>query len=294
MLAFLSPSSGPLRTSLGVITLCAVLAACDNDDGSSGDGDDPMGDGDDAGDGDDTGDGDGDGTEYVPTGAPCEFGPNAAKCDGLASVACTPVLGESGISCNRDEDCAARELCFESSDPDSDVDASAGVCLRLYGECLPRCGGDFDCDDGQECDIKSGACVDNANNAGARFGESCESDSDCAGICVAITDDGVSECEEHCRVGASSGCGTENLETSDIACAYFAYALDKFGEEQGAGDVGICAQLCNCSSECPGEQKCSSLPTRGFAGVCTGGAVLDEISDCPDPGTGGAGGSSNQ
>jgi hypothetical protein len=292
MLAFLSPQarSAVLRTSFRVITLCAALAGCDGKDDTvrNGDGDNPLGGGGETGDGDNAGDGDGDIPEYTPTGAPCEFGPDADKCEGRASVACTPVLGETATTCDRDEDCGSRELCFESMDPD----ASTGVCLRLYGECLPLCGGNFDCGAGQQCDIESGACVDEANNDGARFGESCESDSDCSGTCVSVSDE-VSECEEQCRVGALSGCGEEDLGASDIACAYFAFTLDEFGEEQGAGDVGVCARLCNCSSECPGAQKCSNLPTRGFAGVCTGGAVPDELSECPAPGPEGAGGASN-
>lgn len=267
--------------------LALALSACGSTDDNVGGGDEPSGDGDDP-----TGDGDGDNSppEYTPTGDPCEFGADAEKCDGQNDLACTPVLGETGTSCDRDEDCGARELCFDSSDTDSD--ASTGVCLRLYGECLPRCGGDFDCDDGRPCDIKSGTCREDAQNGGARFGETCESYDDCAGICVPVTEE-VSECEEHCRVGATSGCGVEELSGSNIACAYFAYALSDFGEDQGAGDVGICAQLCNCSSECPGEQKCNALPTRGFAGVCTGGEIEEELAHCPDLGAGGADGSSD-
>src|SRR5690606_10617430 len=98
------------RNSLGVMTLCAAVAAC-SDDGSAGGGD---GDGDTNtggtpgdGDGDTPGGapGDGDSPVYTPMGDPCDFGDDAEKCDGEAAVACTPVLGPTETSCDRDEDC---------------------------------------------------------------------------------------------------------------------------------------------------------------------------------------------
>ncbi len=301
MLAFfLRPSSRiALRTSFGVMTLLAVVAAC-SDDGSpgGGDGDDSgsggsveQGDGDGDAPGGSEGDGDGDIPVYTPTGDPCEFGDDSEKCDAESSVACTPVLGTMGVTCDDDDDCGADELCFSSIASDS----SEGFCMRLYGECLSVCDDDSDCGAGSMCNRRTGACIDEGDTGwplpgDARFGESCTSSDDCAGSCVQISDE-VFECEEYCRVGAVSGCGVEDLSESAVACAYFAFDLSDFDADQGAGDVGICANLCDCTADCPGQQKCLPRPLRGHAGVCTGGVVEDEITACPDVSGGGAGGS---
>src|SRR5690606_26339918 len=99
----------------------------------------------------------------------------------------------------------------------------------------------------------------------------CTIDGDtCAGTCVAIDDD-QAECEEYCRVGAQGGCGESELEGSGVACAFFAYDLSDIDESQGAGDLGVCAHLCDCNSDCPGAQLCLNQPTDGHAGVCAGG-----------------------
>lgn len=243
------------RGAHGAAILCVLIAlsAC----GSTGDGDDT----DDA-----TGGTSGDGDSVAPFEA-CEFGDDADKCDGDANVACTPVPEETGDECNRDSECEDGALCFESMD----ASASAGECLRIVGRCLP---------------IEEPA-------EGDRFGESCTVGQDsCAGSCVAIDGD-EGECEEHCRVGASSGCGQADLEGSGVACAFFAYDLSDIDAEQGEGDLGVCAHLCNCADDCPGDQWCLSQPTGEFGGVCTGGVSGEEALHCRD-GLGGAGGMNGQ
>src|SRR5690606_37036366 len=84
--------------------------------------------------------GDGDLADYMPEGDPCEFGGDETKCEAASDVVCTPVLAHTGRECDRDSDCEDNDLCFENTRPDT----SGGECLRLFGECLPRCGGDFD------------------------------------------------------------------------------------------------------------------------------------------------------
>jgi hypothetical protein len=148
-----------------------------------------------------------------------------------------------------------------------DAEASAGVCLLLVGRCL---------------DIEQ-------STGGDRFGEPCVvGEETCAGICVEV-DEGQGECEEHCRVGAAGGCGVEDLEEAGLACAFFAYDLSDIDAEQGAGDLGVCAHLCNCDEDCPGTQRCLEQRSGDFAGVCTGGAFSEEALTCFDN-TGGAGG----
>jgi hypothetical protein len=54
---------------------------------------------------------------------------------------------------------------------------------------------------------------------------------------------------------------------------------------QGAGDLGFCGKLCDCTDECPGTVPCTALPSSwatetGRKGVCGGtGAELPCIGD---------------
>lgn len=211
----------------------------------------------------------------------CDFGEDAMKCEARADLACTPAGTPTGVDCSRDEDCQSGELCFEKRGDE----ATSGVCLALFGTCNPVCGGDFDCTEGEHCDPKSGACSGTAPS-GSSFGETCDSDLDCRGLCVEVNSD-VSECEEYCRVGAKSGCGKETLQSSGVACAFFAYDLSGAELPQGDGDVGVCAELCSCNDDCPGAQLCLNQPTDGHAGICAGGIEEEESIPC-DLGLGGA------
>lgn len=181
----------------------------------------------------------------------------------MANLACTPVLEPTGATCDRDQDCAVGSLCFESASTDSSI----GECLSVSGQCL-------------ELEV---------SDVGDRYGSDCTpGTTTCAGTCVPIDESGA-ECEEPCRVGEDSGCGLEFLQGNGVACAYFAYDLSALHIEQGAGDVGICAKLCNCHDECPGSQLCLDSPTDGYRGICTGGIDSDEAIQC-EKGMGGAGG----
>jgi len=212
-------------------------------------------------------DGSGGGGGESPEGAPCDFGEDADKCGGQDDVACTPALAPTSRSCDEDADCDDGELCFVSEE-----DPSEGTCQDIVGACLalPEVGN------------------------GLPFGEACDPDAatdPCAGQCVPIGDGASGECEENCRVLSASGCGEDVLEGSNVACGFFAYDLSDAGIEQGAGDLGVCATLCNCNADCPGEQTCLSAPSGDFAGICAGGLDSDvTLEECPD-GAGGAGGS---
>jgi hypothetical protein len=72
----------------------------------------------------------------------------------------------------------------------------------------------------------------------------------------------------------------EALEGSGVACAYFAYDLSALEKEQGAGDTGICALLCDCDDDCPGDQICLDFSIDGKAGVCTGGLESSDGIAC--------------
>jgi len=227
----------------------------------------------------------GDGTDDAL--ASCEFGNDETKCNGAADRACAPTLVSTETECNRDAECEEGALCFESSNSN----ASEGLCMKVEPLCVFRCGGDFDCEGEAKCNPASGRC-EAAVELGARFGEACGSGADeCAGHCVQVDDDRW-ECEEQCRVGAASGCGEAVLEDSNAACAYFAFDLDDIDVEQGAGDAGVCARLCDCDGDCPGDQLCLADGFNGYRGVCTGGLEPeDSLGACAADGMGGAGGS---
>lgn len=217
----------------------------------------------------------------------CDFGDDPKKCGERENYVCSPVLTPGKTSCTSDAACAEGSLCIleDESDPDS------GLCSLVQGFCSPLCQSDDDCSEGRYCHPSSGECQSDKPQ-GAEFGASCELGSaDCRGQCIAISSS-VSECEERCRIGATSGCGADDLSQSDLplACAYFAYSLADAGIEQGSGDLGICAKLCSCNADCPGAQLCLPSKTKDFAGICTGGIALESSLPCEDGGGGGAGG----
>lgn len=196
----------------------------------------------------------------------CDFGHSAEKCGGTAARACAPSLVATQRECGRDDECARGELCF-----DNGGGKGRGTCQEIVGECVEL----------------------TTRRNGDRFGASCDprGKDTCAGRCVPVGNSGAGECEEPCRVGARSGCGVEDLSKTEIACAFFAFDLTDAGIAQGAGDLGICAALCNCDDECPGGQTCLDNPVRGFRGVCAGGLGADaSLPHCPEHGIGGAGG----
>ncbi|GEM_PF-3014140 len=208
---------------------------------------------------------------------PCEFGDDQKKCNGKADVACAPILRTTNVACSTDNDCFRGELCFETAAQST----SQGACRTVAGACLPRCGGNFDCDASQYCNVQSGQCQAEPHR-GRRFGESCTlQEGTCAGDCVDLGD-GNAECEEHCRVGSESGCGQMEFGGSGVACAFFAYDLADISKTQGAGDVGICAHLCDCTGDCPTGQSCLARPNAGYAGVCAGGIAQEATTRCQD------------
>lgn len=218
----------------------------------------------------------------------CVFGNDEQKCDGSSSQACVPSLSEPLGPCVRDKDCAAGSLCFEDDAEDQEERSQTkGVCRALSGTCGPLCSSDHHCGDSgfdPYCNPRVGTCQ-RERAQGKGFGELCDPDrTECRGLCVAIGDQG--ECEERCRIGASNGCGVEDYGEASVACSFFAYNLSDFDVTQGAGDVGVCAHLCNCDHDCPGRQRCLPRGIRDYRGICAGGLEADEGIDCSMGGAG--------
>lgn len=146
------------------------------------------------------------------------------------------------------------------------------------GFCRPFCTTDDACAGGR-CDKRHGTCVEDLNNVDD-FGTSCTLDDDdtgCSGLCVQLSpEDSTGYCTHRCRFGSTSPCSGDSQAPS--LCA--------FAAPQGSlGDIGYCAQLCNCTEECSHpESACDPFTSQsardltGSEGVCappTGGA--DEL-----------------
>lgn len=208
------------------------------------------------------------------------------KCQGEPNTpaqSCSPFLNSTDDACDEDEDCPGDALCFQSER----FDQTAGECFTLIAACVEQCSGDFDCPSSTYCNRKTGDCG-REPSSGLNFGEPCSPERDeCAGNCVQVDDDKY-ECEEHCRVGSTSGCGAEDMSKSGLACAFFAYDLGSFDQQQGSGDTGVCSRLCQCNDECPGDQLCYAAPQSGFNGVCAAAiAESESVPQCEQDGAGG-------
>jgi len=225
-----------------------------------------------------------DGDEYFGGGLP----------GGRCTVDCLEdptACGSSGeLVCVRTElagsEPAAR--CFPACSPgDRDdakcQDATLTACERLpddteLGFCRPFCASDDDCSAGH-CDRRNGACVPSA--AADDFGASCVPDVEdpqCFGVCVAL-EDGFGVCSHRCRYGSAEPCaGGDGL----TFCAYPSEGGD-------LGDVGYCAELCDCESECshdggacdPFESEAVSM-ALGAAGVCAASTSASEALVCTE------------
>jgi hypothetical protein len=215
----------------------------------------------------------------------CSFGdpePGHDKCHNRADFACAPaMLGNTNDACGVATPCFEGELC------------SSGTCHVVFPGCLPSCRGDIDCGAGLYCDqsFLSGVCV-KKKPTGKRLGEPClvpgahepaERD-ECLGFCQP---DQPGATTGHC--GAScpllGGCAWDaGSERFDGACVY----LNTWTSSAAAGDLGYCAQACDCSAQCDdGALMCTlfgddALPSNfNGDGLClTAEPELEELDAC--------------
>jgi hypothetical protein len=145
--------------------------------------------------------------------------------------------------------------------------------------CTPRCTSDAQCGADLFCNLSTGLCQA-APAAGDAPGTRCDSFSPntCAGLCNGV-------CLEPCVLGASVGCSASNASSSVGSACLIALG------GRGVGDLGACVELCNCSSDCPGDAACGPWDFGGrfdAAGAC---AVTRRIAGAPDclDGSAGAG-----
>jgi hypothetical protein len=166
------------------------------------------------------------------------------KCHEREEVACSLIglIPRDGADCTSSDECLDGELC--SSDEH--------VCGEIVTGCVPVCGGDYDCADGQHCDFLTGLCSDTAPD-GLPLGSFCDPTDDpdpCNGFCLGGSEPDEGECSALCTLtSALSGCGWEKLEDGPAKTACL-FATRVSGADTAPGDVGLCGTLCDCNSEC--------------------------------------------
>jgi hypothetical protein len=147
-----------------------------------------------------------------------------------------------------------------------------------FGVCAPRCQSDAGCN-GRRCDLSTGLCTDEPR-AGDPIGAACDEPETCAaGLCLGATAQSSGLCSAFCTVGVD-GCGFDGSEpTIGAACL-----LPQVPSE-GAGDRGLCFELCDVAEDCtePGF-TCVAEPTRGRAGACLPSEGPADPGD-PEPGS---------
>lgn len=132
-----------------------------------------------------------------------------------------------------------------ASDPRSGIPFTAE---RQDGYCAPRCGSDEECPSGRICHRQSGLCTTFAS-PGAPPGSRCTLDADCDGQMCEDRIGIVGVCTATCVLGALSGCGYgADASPRDVACLTPLVVVNRFSE--GAGDLGLCRELCDVDADC--------------------------------------------
>lgn len=146
------------------------------------------------------------------------------------------------------------------------------ACSASSRACTPRCARDDQCGVGLHCNPATGLC-DPKRVTGDPPGTACDRFSGanpCAGVCLGI-------CGELCTIGAAVTCGVSRFHSSLRAVC--------LGEivASSVGDLGYCAELCNCSSDCPSDTVCAPWDFEGrfeAAGLCVAGTRPAGAHDC--------------
>jgi hypothetical protein len=214
------------------------------------------------------------------------------KCNEREEFGCgiVGVLPGTG-ACVDSDDCTTGQLCIE------------GVCNDSITACIPVCGGDYNCGEGQFCDYLSGFCVPDEPTGlpiGAPCNPAAETDP-CHGFCVQVSDtEGM--CSADCTNNRSgSGCGFNGMSPADAVCLWLPAYADSM--DVGVGDTLFCGPVCDCNDECaiegwgcyPADPLLGGGAADFFmrAGVCMPirdpQTIDDTLGACPDTGSGGAG-----
>jgi hypothetical protein len=181
------------------------------------------------------------------------------------------------------------------SDPTKCLARPEVACAQLgttgFG-CLPLCGSDSQCPTGTHCDWRASVCV-STPHAGLPSGKVCsvaDGGADpCAGVCLSLGPSGdagtVSVCSQECVLGDDPA--TASTPIAWTACGGIKNGLCAYlGSNEGAGDLGYCANGCNKQDDCdnPGFWCYAITNLTGANGVtngwCFGGSPCATTADC--------------
>ena len=209
----------------------------------------------------------------------CELGApsGATKCHGRPDMACRPFAPDQPATCLLKGDiCPDGTFCYR------------GACRELA--CGPRCNADQDCGAGRHCNPFTGLCDVEAAEP-VPVGADCPNDETSTvcggGNCLELSDANGARvkrvCTQSCTIGQTCAEGTG-------ACI-----MPRF-QTFAVGDVGYCAQSCNCDSDCVHPvDRCVPFgdalteQAYGARGVCDAVPEGTVTLTCDD-GQGGAGG----
>jgi hypothetical protein len=148
--------------------------------------------------------------------------------------------------------------------------------MRQLGYCKPQCGSDAECPAGRFCHSQAGICT-TAQVQASPVGASCTLDTQCNGrACEDRNDENVGTCTGPCVLGSLSGCGfAHDASPREVACLQPAVAAGRFSE--GAGDAGLCRELCDVAEDCErfadgwvcSELNAGAQEFFGRPGACT-------------------------
>jgi hypothetical protein len=214
---------------------------------------------------------------------------DARTCEGFESAVCVDTSAPSTSPGNS-------ALCLESCDFGSAGDQSKchgrdDVACELLssgeaGFCRPVCTVDSDCGT-LGCDRRQGVCRDaSLVVANTGFAATCNPEAaepGCSGLCLELADD-FAACSHRCVFGTSFDCAQSSGE-QPAACVFVSPGAS-------LGDIGFCAELCDCNDECTSETfVCRPFDDEtletvfGYLGACgaatdSGGASVEGIP-CP-------------
>jgi hypothetical protein len=227
-------------------------------------------------------DGDGVRPHECPTGSvPVDFGDNGG---GLCMTVCN-----SGADCVEGQTCLAlvnNAVCIDNNQAPCETSADCGgdfICTDVGGGnslCLPFCGADADCDDGQQCEPVEGTSFSLCED----LGQLCDDANDCltGEQCFVQGNDVFGRCIPSCSSNA-------DCEEGEL-CRIPDTPEPQPGEDPPAPFItGVCRALGTACSRSPFGSDAEGdplpiLPLRGDAQCAPGeeceSDVPDELSNC--------------
>ena len=196
------------------------------------------------------------------------------------------------------------ESCVQGSVPFSSPDRFPGfhcsgrfemACVRLddgggatVDACLPTCTNDLDCGNGF-CNESTGTCAA-TEPMGAPMGAACDPQAieggaadPCEGFCVQIDAGAATQgfCSGLCTLGTFGlpGVCDSNPAMGSVQDAGCLFASNATAE---VGDLGLCANMCDCNADCAPGLECVEMPpeTVSFtlrAGLCASAGPSDVV-----------------